>query len=1087
VRPRLRVTAVAAVAIVAVLAPAARAQGQWIQLGPGGGYVSAIVIDPVTPSIVYVGTRYGGAFRSTDSGGTWTPIVNGLPALGVGSLVIDPQTPSTLYAGIAPYGLFRTTDSGANWSLVSDAQECFCVLAIDPQTPSVLFAASEEGGILKSVDSGATWTPMNDGLVTNRFVSAIGIDPYVPSTVFVGIAGTQNLFRSVNGGASWTQVLDLPFAPMVFAFGETSATVFVGANSPVYGGVYRTTDGGDTWTNIAGGSSVRGLVVDPQTSTTLFASDIFGGLRRSTNGGDTWTVINNGLPSSWWFGPLAINPATPSTVFVVTDGGGTFRTVDGGEGWAAVNQGLNAVVVKTLAVDPQSPSTIYAGSMGSGTFRSTDAGVTWTPINSGLADLTIESLVADPAASGTVYAATRSAGVFRTTDRGGTWTPANLGLPALDVTLLAAPPWAAGTLFASLTDDGTPRFYRSLDGATQWTPIDAAPPGGVRSLVFDPTTPGVIYALAGGVFISKNGGTDWTSVSDGLIDLSGNPGSGAALTALAIDPVTPSILYVVRQGEGQGARVYRSTNAGGTWAPLSAEITDWQIVTLVVDPLVPTTLYASTADPMFPQAGPPAGDGVLRSLDGGMTWAPFNDGLINPGVGPLVIHPQNSSWVLAGTNGSSLFRYSPATATFRKLTPSNASMQQPTSTQISWSASPGADSYEYCIDTSHNHVCNGAWISTGSNTSALPIALIAGTTYSWQVRAVTGGETTEADFGAWWQFSVGLTPGADLIRNGGFNDGLTTWLTFATPDSSYIVHNLTEGVFQFYRVAPPPGTTNQAVLFQETDTSIGAGEPLVAGFDLGNSSNVRKRISVLVLDANFSDLAVCTFWLAPNAPLQRYGMRTYTTQPWANAAIYFYAASAGADGGFLRIDNVQMQHAPIAAESRTECIDPNAPAPVGGAPSGNLLMNGGFEAGLAPWGLFGQIVHQLVVGVFEFVRSPGSPAGVVLQTTGEPVPAGTVLTAVFQLGNSSGVRKRVTVLVHAPNFSDLAACTFWLPPEVPMATYSMRTFAGTSWSGATISFYPSTAGSDQWIRLDDVSLERTPAVPVAGTECVSHR
>jgi hypothetical protein len=109
---------------------------------------------------------------------------------------------------------------------------------------------------------------------------------------------------------------------------------------------------------------------------------------------------------------------------------------------------------------------------------------------------------------------------------------------------------------------------------------------------------------------------------------------------------------------------------------------------------------------------------------------------------------------------------------------------------------------------------------------------------------------------------------AELVQNGSFNSGLTGWTLFATPDTSYIVWEIVGGVFQYYRQPPPPGTSNQAVIFQQTGVSVGTHAALAAQFDLGNSDSVRKRISVLMIDSDFSDLAVCTFWLPPGAPLQ---------------------------------------------------------------------------------------------------------------------------------------------------------------------------------------------------------------------------
>ncbi len=338
-------------------------------------------------------------------------------------------------------------------------------------------------------------------------------------------------------------------------------------------------------------------------------------------------------------------------------------------------------------------------------------------------------------------------------------------------------------------------------------------------------------------------------------------------------------------------------------------------------------------------------------------------------------------------------------------------------------------------------------------------------------------------FVADWR-SISAPPNVDLMRNGDFTGGMTRWVPFATPTMGHIVTQITAGVFEYYRLAPPPGQAGQAVIFQNTTAQLLPGAPIVATFDLGNSSSARKRISVLVHDGDFSDLHVCTMWLPAGTPLQTYTMRTHTTKAWSNATISLYAASANSDGGFLRIDNVTLQYAPAEADNRTDCVDPEAPTPPGGVTGPNLIANGGFDSGMASWALFGQIASQISGGIFEFSRPAGTPAGVVFQQTTQTMAAGEILWATFQLGNSSSVRKRVTAIVHDSDFSDIAACTFWLAPGAQIDSYSIRTFTTKAHANATLSIYPATVGAEQWIRLDNVSMQRTPADAIVGTECI---
>ena len=346
--------------------------------------------------------------------------------------------------------------------------------------------------------------------------------------------------------------------------------------------------------------------------------------------------------------------------------------------------------------------------------------------------------------------------------------------------------------------------------------------------------------------------------------------------------------------------------------------------------------------------------------------------------------------------------------------------------------------------------------------------------------AVTAGNTTGS-------IDMALDTGVEMIQNGRFLNGFSNWTQFATPDMSYISAQVNaNGNFSFARVPPPPGTSNQAVVFQNTGVAVPTGTNLVATFLVGNDAPVRKRISVLIHDSDFSDLSVCTFWLPPlGSDLIPYVVRTRTTKAWTNATIAYYAASPSSPAGMYLLDDVSMQMQAGPLVPRTDCVDMLVP-PATGEPDGpELLGNGNFESPtLAPWGTFGNIQSQVVNGVFEFIKLPGLPAGVVLQATAQAIPVGRVITASFQLGNSSGVRKRVTALLHDNDFTDLSGCTFWLEPGQALSTYVYRAYTTKPWTNATLSIYPASASPDQWIRLDNVSLRTTPTALIAGTDCI---
>jgi hypothetical protein len=212
-------------------------------------------------------------------------------------------------------------------------------------------------------------------------------------------------------------------------------------------------------------------------------------------------------------------------------------------------------------------------------------------------------------------------------------------------------------------------------------------------------------------------------------------------------------------------------------------------------------------------------------------------------------------------------------------------------------------------------------------------------------------------------------------------------------------------------------------------------------------------------------------------------MITSTTKAWANAYLSIYEAT-NQNTGWLQVDNVSLRHLPDLPSTETVCFTPAAPIPTNASDGNTLIANGDFSGGMSSWGIFDAITHRITSGVFEFYRNVGGASAVVLQGTGAQIAANRAVEAQFQLGNSSSARKRVSIILHDGDWSDLQACWFYLPPNSPLQTYVMRTHTNELWTNAHISFYDGTAtGGDAWIRLDNVSLRVRPSLNVVGTLC----
>jgi hypothetical protein len=337
------------------------------------------------------------------------------------------------------------------------------------------------------------------------------------------------------------------------------------------------------------------------------------------------------------------------------------------------------------------------------------------------------------------------------------------------------------------------------------------------------------------------------------------------------------------------------------------------------------------------------------------------------------------------------------------------------------------------------------------------------------------------------------TPPTNLIQNG----------TFSTPGSGsnpplhWVVYGrpynppwlLSNGVFNFYRVSG----SIEGVIYQHTNTGAAAESVFQAQFDFGNSSSERKRVLVYIHDADFSDTAACSFWLPPNTPLRTYAMKLHTTEAWTNATLSIYEATPVDGQPMLQVDNVSISLLVGEKFSGTRCTDFSVPTPPGGEDGANLLDNADFSLPLNPvsalnaWSYFNQINAQIVGGAAQIYRS-GTPRGNLFQEDLTVTNAGTPLEVTFQLGNSDNRRMRVVVLIHKRDFGDLGTCAFWLAPNSPLQTYTLRTVPTINWTdGTAISIYPDTLYTNPvptgGILVDNVTLRQRPGLVVVGTEC----
>jgi photosystem II stability/assembly factor-like uncharacterized protein len=500
-------------------------------------------------------------YRSPDSGATWNPI----PATPNYTTTVkaDTSAANTLLAG-GFFGLKRSSNGGASFSDVATAANGFTPNGVDVATVShvafsgsTLWIASQEAGMFRSVDGGAHWASDNTGLNATN-LRALGMVPVSGSPPRI-LAGYGDAFRpspgiyagsdAGDGSVSWsnsntglrayqiraitvdpTTATGTPGTTVVYAGGRSEQAVAI---APRNGGVYKSSDGGSTWTTIDNGlplrlpapatpyvGTVRSIVLDPHSCT---------GFPTCTSALHTVYATSNGCKVSG--GNCTGSGTYQFRIFKSTNGGGSWVNSDSGipqslDGTVANNYNdFESMLVVPLVIDPVNPNILYAGT--SDTF--------------------------DP---NYVLHPTLLSGIFKSTDSGASWNPVNTGLPTypspsttvLSVLTLAINPTTPTTLWASVIDvnagGGAPgHVYKSVDGGAHWTDSSTGlTSADIRALYVDPTSPNILFAAGGGtfgnpggVFKSYDGGATWHSISIGL--------PADAALALALDPGDHNKLY----------------------------------------------------------------------------------------------------------------------------------------------------------------------------------------------------------------------------------------------------------------------------------------------------------------------------------------------------------------------------------------------------------------------------------------------------------------------------------------------------------------------------------------------------------------
>ncbi|MCS0585271.1 dockerin [Massilia pinisoli] len=688
----------------------------------GGGYVTGLIYHPTSYNVMYARTDIGGAYR-WNGGGSWTPITDGIgfnagesTFHGVESIALDPTNDNKVYLVTGMYShdwqgtpingrIYVSSDRGNSFTHydlpfpVGGNENARAVgerLQLDPTNPSTMFYASRTAGLWKSTNSGQTWTQtgLSSKVLSASEIQGLGNAPVGVEQImldnsnvgggattwimyaaiapdYVQKAGlTSTLYKSVNGGATWTPV-SVPanvagyYVPHAVRTSDGNyyiafnKTVGQGAGGPGYLYRFGGVTFGETWTQLAtttqggyGGVSVYG-----NGSTARIALAVTGTwssgqpvVQLSDNGGASWREIADGM-THWgggyrgWVDDIEIDPTNKDHIMHIHGGGvwETWNASAASPSWDAPVNNLEETATLALVTPPAGASYKFVNSAGDiGTWVQTDLAATPTKAPTSAWS---NGNAADVLWSDSTYIV--SAGVINSTggafgswsgDGGNSWSNfATLPAGASSNTAESASivtPYRNNAIWAPA--NSVPSYTTNNGASWTSTNLPALSAVGINRgyrLVVDRRNPNKVYAYdsggaswatAGKVYVSTDGGHNFT-LSQGSVSANLAPNAWYA-TSLAVNPNVEGDLWLA-----DGNTVYHSTNSGASWTKLSGFATiagngsTGQLQGASVIALGKAQTGSSYSAAVYVVGARNGVWGVYHSDDGGATWARFND------------------------------------------------------------------------------------------------------------------------------------------------------------------------------------------------------------------------------------------------------------------------------------------------------------------------------------------------------------------------------------------------------------------------------------------------------------------------------
>jgi PKD repeat protein len=458
------------------------------------GNIRDVKLQPTDPTTVYAATDV--FLRSIDSGLNFDTVTTGLPAatdVNRMSIGVSANDSSVVYvlcgaqsdAGF--FGLYRSEDSGLTFALRSDSPNIFgysstgsdsggqswydMALTVEPTNADVVYA----GGInvWKSTDGGTSWTikshwtyPSTVGY-THADIHFLDI---VNNRLYCGSDG--GIYRSTNGADSWTDLNAGLEIMQFYRLGSSESDpdiIIAGAQD----NGSNLLDGG-SWTHVYGADGMEGII-DPTNPNIIFCSSQNGGIRRSWDGGVNFSGVTSSIPEDGaWVTPYMFDPTDPAIVYAGFEN--VWRSDDLGSTWVNISNLNSTATIRSLAVSASNDQYIYFGTRTSYIRRTTDGGATWNIIDGALPNIPRTYISVDPNDEEILYVSfggfTAGEKVYMSNDAGDTWTNVSMNLPNAPVNCVVPQSGTNGGLYVA-TDVGVFYYDNTLSG---WQPYSQGLP-----------------------------------------------------------------------------------------------------------------------------------------------------------------------------------------------------------------------------------------------------------------------------------------------------------------------------------------------------------------------------------------------------------------------------------------------------------------------------------------------------------------------------------------------------------------------------------------------------------------------------------